>query len=384
MQNIYHNYWILYLIIILFSCNNPNKKSDSEKIEITDLKQVYAQRFQIEKHDFYTRLIIINPWQGAKNVTQEYFLIKRGNPVPEGISPDKVIFTPLEKIVCTSTTHIAMISALHSESTIAAVSGAEYVFNDEIRQATALGRIKDVGYEDNLNMELILELAPDLVMVYGIGNESMGYLDKLNELGIKVLFNADYLETDPLGKTEWIKVIGALYNKEMEADSVFNKVAGEYNILKSFITDKINTRPAVLLGLPWKDTWFISPGNSYISKLIKDAGGNYLWSDTESDVSMPFGLENVFLKALNADYWMNIGNAGNKDQIIATDARLSEIAAYKKGRLYNNNNRVNDTGGNDYWESGSMNPQFILHDMAVILHPELFNDTHLYYYKHLE
>jgi iron complex transport system substrate-binding protein len=374
-------YWILFITLLPFSCNNSEKKSDSNAGGKPDLRPAYAERFLIEKQEYYTRLVIMNPWQGALDVTQEYFLIKKGSMVPAGINPDKVIFTPVEKIVCLSTTHITMISSLHEESTIVGVSGADYIFNNEIRLAAVSGNIKDVGYEDNLNKELIIELSPDLVMVYGIGSESAGYLGKLSELGIKVLFNADYLEPDPLGKAEWIKVIGALYCKENEADSLFGRISEEYNLLRDYVSDKTNNRPSVLLGLPWKDTWFISPGNSYISKLISDAGGKYLWSETESSVSMPFGLENVFLKALNADYWLNIGSINSKNQIIATDNRLSELAAYKSGRLFNNNNRLNESGGNDYWESGSINPQIILRDLAVILHPELFDDFDLYYYK---
>ena len=85
-----------------------------------------------------------------------------------------------------------------------------------------------------------------------------------------------------------------------------------YNNLKSFIAGNIVDKPKVLLGLPFKDTWFVSPGNSFISRLIADAGGQYLWKDTKSSVSMPFGLENVYLKAVNADYWLNIGTVQNK------------------------------------------------------------------------
>jgi iron complex transport system substrate-binding protein len=381
MWNNCFKYCILLFTLISFSCHNSEKKSDYYSGKRFVLEPDYAERFLIEKYDNYTKLIILNPWQGAKDVTQEYFLIKRGLPVPEGINLNYVIYTPVEKIVCLSTTHIAMINALQSGSTIVAVSDAGYLFNEEIRLAAESGKIRDVGYEDNLNKELILELSPDIVMVYGIGSESAGYLGKLSELGIKVLFNADYLETDPLGKAEWIKVIGLLYCKEAEADSIFSIVSSEYNLLKSFVLDNSDSRPSVLLGLPWKDSWFISPGNSYISKLINDAGGIYLWSETESAVSIPSGLESVFLKAQNADYWLNIGSISYKNQITATDDRLCELAAFKNDRLFNNNNRLSESGGNDYWESGCINPQLILRDIAVILHPELFSDLNLNYYK---
>ena len=150
------------------------------------------------------------------------------------------------------------------------------------------------------------------------------------------------------------------------------------------VNENTKRNPLVFLGLPWKDTWFISPGNSYISKLISDAGGDYLWKNTKSKISMPLGIENVYLKALNADYWLNTGSVESRNEITAIDMRLGELPSFKKGNIYNNNNRVTSRGGNDYWESGSINPQIILKDIASILHPGLFPGYELYYYKKIE
>ncbi len=220
-------------------------------------------------------------------------------------------------------------------------------------------------------------------MVYGIGSESAGYIGKLKELGMKVMYNADYLETDPLGKAEWIKLFGALYCKESLADSIFGSIEQKYNQLKDFIRANTTTRPKVLLGLPFKDTWYISPGNSYISNLIRDAGGDYLWENTESMFSMPVAPETVYTKALTADFWLNIGNAKTRDDIVSIDSRLSGLACYKKGNLFNNTKRINANGGNDYWEGGTVNPDIILTDVASILHPALFPGRELFYYRKL-
>lgn len=243
------------------------------------------------------------------------------------------------------------------------------------------GLVEDVGYEANLNKELILRISPDLIMMYGIGSESSGYVGKIKELGIKVIFNADYLETDPVAKAEWIKLFGALYCKESMADSIFVSEQETYDSIKAFISKNISIQPKVLLGLPFKDTWFISPGNSFISRMISDAGGIYLWAKTESSVSMPYGIETVFMSALTADFWLNIGSVNSKDEISAVDIRLAELPCYKNGNLYNNNKRISLNGGNDYWESGSLYPHVILKDIASILHPGLFEDYELFYYK---
>jgi len=288
---------------------------------------------------------------------------------------------PVRSIVCMSTTHVAMIEALGEAHTIAGMSGTGFIYSPEVRNLADKGLIRDVGYEANLNKELILKIHPDITMIYGVGSESSGYVGKLQELGIRVIYNADYLETDPLGKTEWLKLFGALYCREELADSLYNAEVQQYNDLKSFISRNITGKPLVLLGLPFKDTWFVSPGNSFISSLIEDAGGEYLWKETKSSVSMPFGLENVYLKAIKADYWLNIGTVSSKTEISAVDPRLNDLACFKKGNLYNNNNRITDEGGNDFWESGTLFPHIILKDIASILHPHLFPGYEPFYYR---
>jgi iron complex transport system substrate-binding protein len=145
-----------------------------------------------------------------------------------------------------------------------------------------------------------------------------------------------------------------------------------------------DSRPGVLLGLPFKDTWFVSPGNSYISRIIKDAGGTYLWQDTESQVSMPLSLENVYLQSLKAEFWLNTGSANSKSEIISFDTRLKDIPCFREGKLFNNNKRTTPEGGNDYWESGALYPHLILKDIASILHPDLFGDHELFFYRKIE
>jgi iron complex transport system substrate-binding protein len=352
---------------------NPPQESGN-KIE-------HAERFSIEEKNGYTEVKIINPWQGAANIIQTYYLVKRGSVVPTGLDSASVIFVPLRKIVCMSTTHVGMISALGEENSISGVSGQDFIYSPAVKRNIEKGLVSDVGYEANLNKELVLKLSPDLIMIYGIGSESAGYVGKIKELGIKVLINADYLETDPLSRAEWVKLFGALYDRESMADSIFNTEAEQYNTLKSLILGRITDKPKVLLGMPFKDTWYISPGNSFISRLISDAGGDYIWSDLNSSVSMPYGIENVFLKALNADYWLNISTVNSKSDISYVDQRLTGLPCFRNGNLYNNNRRITEGGGNDFWESGSIYPHLLLKDIASILHPGLFSDHELVFYK---
>jgi iron complex transport system substrate-binding protein len=371
---------VVLLFIIAISCTEKRRINTNKQYQRNNSISL-ASRISIEKYDKYKKVTIINPWQGANNVNISYYLVKRGFEPPSGVDSSVVIMVPVRKIVCMSTTHVAMISALGEENSIAGMSGTGFIYSRELNSRAEKGLINDVGYEANLNKELILKIMPDITMIYGVGNESSGYVGKIEELGIKVIYNADYLETDPLGKAEWIKLFGALYCRENMADSIYNAEVQDYNNLKRYIAENISYKPEVLLGLPFRDTWFISPGNSFISKLIEDAGGDYLWKDTKSSVSMPFGLENVYLKAVNAEYWLNIGTVRTKGEIPAIDQRLSALPCFTSGKLFNNNNRITETGGNDFWESGTVLPHLILKDIASILHPDLFPDNQLFYYR---
>jgi len=371
---------VLFACLFFTSCGRNRESSGTATIGKVNIVTL-AKRLSIENGDGYKLVKIINPWQGAENINITWYLVNRGEAVPAGIDPSRVIFVPVRKIVCMSTTHLAMITALNEEGSIAGMSGVQYIYSPDLRKLAEAGKIKDVGYESNLNKELIIDLKPDLVMIYGVGNESSGYVGKLQELGMKVIYNADYLETDPLGKAEWIKLFGALYCRDAMADSVYNAETEAYNSIKAVLNEKNPPTPKVMLGLPFKDTWFVSPGNSFISTLIRDAGGDYLWSDVKSAVSMPLGLENVWMKAMNAEFWLNIGTITTGDEIEAVDARLSDIPCFKKGNLYNNNLRVSPEGGNDFWESGTVYPHLILHDIAAILHPDIFPGVQLFYYR---
>jgi iron complex transport system substrate-binding protein len=369
------------LAFICFSCKQKgNKHFGTESIQ-SNLIIKKAERFSLEKTDSCTILKILNPWQGATNIEHVYYLVNRGKGSFHFHDQSRVIPIPVRSIICTSTTHIAMLAAIGEVKAIAGMSGVQYVYNESVAERIQKGMIPDIGYDSGINNELILKINPDLLIMYGIGGEGEGNSGKLKEMGIKVMFDADYLENDPLGKAEWIKLFGALFCKEKTSDSIYTYIAESYDSLKEYIRNNIKRRPSVLLGLPFKDTWYISPGNSYISRLINDAGGNYLWSGIKSSVSMPYSLEKVFLESAKADYWLNIGSVIAKSDIEAFDPRLASIAPFINNNLYNNNNRISPGGGNDYWESGTLNPQVILKDIASILHPELFTHFNLFYYS---
>ena len=163
-----------------------------------------------------------------------------------------------------------------------------------------------------------------------------------------------------------------------------NYSIGDIHICFDALPDKqrqIIDKPKVLTGLPWKGTWYIPGGNSYLARLIEDAGGDYIWKNESADESIPLDFETVFMKAQQADTWINPGAANRKADILSVDERLGDLPVYHSDKIYNNNAIQNDIGGNDYWESGIMQPDSILLDLVYIFHPELLPQHNLKYYK---
>ncbi|MRR22048.1 iron ABC transporter substrate-binding protein [bacterium] len=287
-------------------------------------------------------------------------------------------------MVCMSTTHVAMMSALGADSLIAGISGSSLIYDSSVLEGIRTGRIKDVGYEGNLNRELIISLSPDILMAYGVAGPSAGSTARLAETGVKVFYNADYLEEHPLARCEWIKLFGLLTGREEKADSIFSSVAEAYRVLAEKVSAGVTYRPDVLLGAPWEDVWYVSPANSYIGRFIADAGGKYIYSDMTGPNSVPLSVESVFRRAAEAEIWINPGTAETLSQITSADPRMASLPLFSEGNIWNNRRRITDAGGNDYWESAVVRPDLLLSDLVSIIHPELMPDYVQFYYMRLK
>jgi len=190
------------------------------------------------------------------------------------------------------------------------------------------------------------------------------------------------MESSLLSQAEWLKFFGELFNKRTIANDKFKEVKQNYsNLLK--MTDTITDRPKILLNMPWKGTWYIPGGDLNIAQLIEDAGGDYIWKDLDERHNIPLNIEDVYLKARNADIWLNTGQASSIDDIINTDSRLKDFKPVKGGNIFNRINKLSESGANDYMESGTVRPDLILKDMIKILHPHLLPDHEFYFYKKL-
>lgn len=378
-------YSTLFFLWIISGCINKESAAIIEEIPLNEVSGqiTYAKGFKIARDSGNLMVTVSNPWQNAQNTQYTYILSDSAGSSRMISRQRSMIQIPPERIVCLSTTHIGFIDYLGKTGTIRGISGKDFVVNNQLRNNIERNIVSDVGFDENINYELLLKLNPDIVFVYGVTAAVTKIINKLNELNIPVVLVAEYLEEDPLAKMEWIKFFAAFYGIESEVNSRFDSIAAEYNRLKEMALGT-QAKPRVIMGLPWRGIWYVSGGKSYTAKLINDAGGDYIWSSLDYKDSKPIELEKVYENALSADFWLNTGDARSKKDILSVDDRFRNLKVFNRNTVYNNNKLLGPSGGNAYFESGVLEPHIILADLISILHPQLLPSHELKYYQQLQ
>ena len=343
----------------------------------------YAKGFTISYVAGGKLITILSPFE-QKTAATRYLLVPRGATRPAGYADAHLIETPIRSLVALSSMHVALADFLGAADLVVGLGSFKYASAARVRQRIAAGKIYEVGQGKELNNEQLVAQRPDLVMTTGWPGEGLARFQTLEAAGVPVMINSEWVETTPLARAEWVKVLAALLNKEDLANQKFGQVARDYNRLAA-LGRKTTQRPKVVVGLPFKDVWYVPDADSYLTQFLRDAGCTYAWDQTRAPSgSLALSFETVAPVALTADYWLQTGTAVAKADIVAQDARYAVFAPFKSGRVYNNNRRTNTQGSNDYWESGAMRPDLVLADLIKILHPELLPTWSLYYYQWLK
>jgi len=376
-------FWIFFAMLSMAGCNRGNPLASENQRVKNPSQTKYASGFNVVDRGPFKIAEVYNPWQNSKGTTFSYVLAPDPGMVPDSLSNLVYIKTPVKRVITLSTTHVAMIQQLGEAQSIKGVSGTRYIYNPEIRYRIDAGEVEDVGYDQGLNYESIVRLEPDVLFMYGVEGSVLATAEKLKELGIPVVFCGDYLESHPLGKAEWIRFFSLFYNLEDRADQFFLGIDSSYSAWTELAL-QVQKKPMVLNGLPWKDTWYIAGGKSFAAQLIKDAGGHYLWKDNNSMEAIPMDLETVYARAVGAHIWINPGAATSLHELFQFDERFNDLPVLQQGMVFNNNARLNSTGGNDYWESATVRPDLLLADLIAIFHPELLSDHRYIYYRQLK
>lgn len=282
-----------------------------------------------------------------------------------------------------SSSHVAMFDAIGQAKRISGVSGIDYISNPYVREHRLCGEVRDVGYDTNLNFELLAAMRPDLMLLYGVTGENTIVTGKLRELGIPYIYIGDYMEESPLGKAEWLVLAAELCDLRAAGADTLQRIARDYQALKAHPAPDA-PRPKVMLNTPYRDTWFMPARNSYMVRLLEDAGARYVFEENTATQTLPIDIEQAYYLTSKSDFWLNVSGCNTLDEVRRQNPRLADTPPVREGRVYDNNRRRNAAGGSDFWESGVLRPDRVLADLVHIFHPELSETDELYYYRQLE
>lgn len=359
---------LLFLAVFTFISCKKSEKSESTSISNTKNEIEYASSLAIYKYDGYSMVKVINPWPNdEKDFT--YILKEKNSILPDSLQKYTTIQVPLQSIVVTSTTIIPYLEMLGVENRLAGFPHTDYISSEKTRKLIDKGSVKNVGQNEKLNMEQLIEMAPELIVTFGIDNNNP-MIDNLEKSGLQILIQADWMEQSPLGKAEWIKLYGALFGKEKEAKTLFDGIVKNYSEALALVATK-KPEATVLYGAMYQDQWYVAKANSWVAQFLTDAKAHYLWSDTEGTGSLGLSFEKVLEKAKNANYWIATGPYKTVAELAKTNPHYSQFDAFKTKQVYTFEGKTGATGGTIYYESAPSRPDLVLKDYIKIFHPEL-------------
>lgn len=360
---------------IAIGCNQLATEDDHIFDEVVYAPE-HASGFVIECDSEQNTIIrVTRPWQGNAPAEQTLAIFQSQEAAAN--YRGQYIIGPAERIVCMSSSYIAMLDAVGKAGSVVGVSGKPYIFNTAISNNPA---VKDIGYDSNIDYEALLMLRPDVVLMYGINSEDSTVTAKLRELNIPYLYLGDYTEQSPLGKAEWVVAIGEIVGCREVAEQLFSDIVERYNAIKA--TLNTGHRPKVMFNLPYQDVWYMPSDDSYIVRLVEDAGGEYIYKGKNpTGGSRGISLEEALLLVNRADIWLNPSQVLTLEELRAVAPHFAASKVVKSGNVYNNNRIRTSYGGSDFWESAIVRPDVVLNDLASILSG---NDSELYYHHKLK
>ena len=327
---------LLIFFLLITSCKEVQKPTSNIAETEKAIQITYAKGFEIQSFNEYKVITLKNVWPGSEREFK-YALIEKGATLPSSETFDAIIEIPVKKIVVTSTTHIPSLEMLGVEESLVGFPNLDYISSIKTRKRIAEDAIVELGRNEDINTEVLINLSPDLVVGFAVDgvNKTLSIIKKT---GIPIVYNGDWTETSPLGKAEWIKFFGVFFKKEKEADSIFSEIMTQYLIAKEKAL-KAKNRPTVLSGAMYKDVWHLPQGNSWAAQFIADANGEYLWKESEGTGSLSLNLENVLEKGVNADYWIGPGYFSSLVQLKDTHNVYIQFDAFKNDNVYNFTNK---------------------------------------------
>ena len=321
-------------------------------------------------------------------------LAPRGAPEPQGgwasladdllaahdLAPATVVEIPVRSIFTSSTTQLPALDILGVVDRLTGVAQGEFVSSEPVRAMLDADQLVVFAPTYTVDAETVVAAQPDVLMTSGFWDDAY---DIIQSAGTAIVHNADWVESSPLGRAEWVKFISLFFSRETEAEAWYAGVHADYEAARALTAD-VERRPTVHTGQVWGGIWYASGGRSYVAQLLADAGADYVWADDDSAGSMEHDIETQLVRANAAEFWLHAASWwSSAAAALAEDSRYGEFASLQNGNVWNPTLAANEQGGNDFFERGSVRPDLVLRDLIAILHPDLLPDHEFVYYQQL-
>lgn len=347
----------------------------------------YARHFSIDTLPGFLLLTVHNAWNGHESSLRWILLDStracRGCVIPDSLRALPRVRIPLQRVALLSTTQLALFERLGALDRIVAVGTRHHIYSPAMHQRIDSLALPAVGNGSSLDVEQLLMLAPDAVFTFGTGSTQHDDYPRLTRARLPTLLTAEWMENHPLGRLEWIRLLGVLLHLETQADSLFENSLHHYDSLCALIPDTL-PRPVVITGYPEADNWNTGGGQSYVAQLIHDAGGQFLWKESTQPGFVQYPLEKALTDGLQASIWLHPKNWYSYSEVIQAEPRVHILPAVQHNKIFQHSHRLGENGSIDYYESGIAYPERILADLIQLFHPSLSQDSGLYYYEHLD
>lgn len=392
------------LVVLLVVACQGGKTASGEGGDTLQMK--YAELLTIVKHNdgAYTEAIIENPWKKGTTL-HKYILVPKGKEGDETVARLKddirenatlqmgshcdIVRTPLESNVVFTAPHCQLMYELGCKNAITGVCDKDYINIPDIKERVKLSDGKastsdtdkviiDCGSSMQPDIERIIALKPEGLFISPFEN-SGGY-GKLDKLHIPIIETADYMETSPLGRAEWMKFYGLLFKSEERSDSLFSSIEKEYLALKAEAA-KLPQGLSILTERKMGSVWYVPGGKSTMGILLKDANAKYIFADDTHSGSLAYGPERILSKGTQVDVWAFKYFGG---KALSKSDLLAEYEGYKALKTFNQNSIYQvDTSTQPYFELTSFHPEILLREFIILAHPKATQFGKLRFYQHL-